>query len=265
MKLILGALITGVLVTSAVAQDHHLQPPTSGNVTVAAPAKTSNMADMLATDPPVPLTPRNLLEEYEKQMAVASLKTCEELAHVAQPAREGQIGPEQAQCVNGQRLELGMIRLQFLDLMHQILDAKIQEETKSGPEVQSSGDTLVVSPPDSSPDLSQAIVRYLKLTPVQIAAIQSKIDEERDRVRPLVKRLTRNRQALTAATVKGRFDVGQMRDLAAELLRIQEQVIVANARLQVAAYKILTVEQQRKLDGMRKETAGLIPTQIGGH
>jgi len=254
---ILGALIVGALVISTVAQDNHLQPSTSGSVTVAAPAKTSNMVNTPATAPPVPLTPRDLLEEYEKQIALASLKTCEELAQVAPVAREGQIGPEQAECASGQRLELGMIRLQFLDSMHQILDDKIQKETKPGPEVQSLGDTLVVSPPDSSPDLSQAIVKYLKLTPVQIAAIQSQIEEERGRVRPLVKRLTRNRQALTAATLKRRFDVRQVRDLAGELSRIQEQVIVANARLQVATYKILTVEQQRKLDGMRKETAGL--------
>jgi Spy/CpxP family protein refolding chaperone len=254
---ILGALIVGALVISTVAQDNHLQPPTRDSVTVAAPAKTSKMADSPATESPVPLTPRDVLTEYEKQMALASLKTCEQLAQVAQAGREGQIDPEQAECVSGQRLELGMIRLQFLDSMHQILDDKIQKETKPRPEVQSSGDTLVVSPPDSSPDLSQAIVKYLKLTPVQIAAIQSQIEEERGRVRPLVKRLTRNRQTLTAATLKGRFDVRQVRDLAAELSRIQEQVIVANARLQVAAYKILTIEQQRKLDGMRKETAGL--------
>jgi len=45
--------------------------------------------------------------------------------------------------------------------------------------------------------------------------------------------------------------------LAAKQSRIQESLIVANARLQTDVYKILTVEQQRKLDGMRKETAGL--------
>jgi Spy/CpxP family protein refolding chaperone len=252
----LGALIVGGLVISTVAQDNHLRPPTRGSVIVAAPAKASNMADSPAADPLVPLTPRDVLAEYEKRMALA-LKTCEQLVQVAQVAREGQISPEQAECVSGQRLELGMIRVQFLDSMHQILDDKIQKETRPTPEVQSWGDTLVVSPPDSSPDLSQAIVKYLKLTPAQIAAIQSQIEEERGRVRPLVKRLTRNRQALTAATLKGRFDVRQVRDLAAELSRIQEQIIVANARLQEAAYTILTVEQQRKLDGMRKETARL--------
>jgi hypothetical protein len=190
-------------------------------------------------------------------MALVSLKTCEELAQLAQAAREGQIGPEQAEFLSGQRLEWGMIRLQFLVTLHQILDDKIQKETQQGSEVQSSGDPLVVPLPDSSPDVSQEIVKYLELTPVQIAAIQAQIEKERGQVRPLVKRLARNRRALIAATLKGRFDAGRVRDLAAEQSRIQEQRIVDKARLQAGVYKILTLEQQRKIDEMRTQTAGL--------
>jgi Spy/CpxP family protein refolding chaperone len=76
-------------------------------------------------------------------------------------------------------------------------------------------------------------------------------------VRPLAERLANNRRALIAATLKGQFDARQVRDLAAKQSRIQESLIVANARLQTEVYRIQTVEQQRKLDGMRKETAGL--------
>jgi len=123
--------------------------------------------------------------------------------------------------------------------------------------VQSAGDTLLVPPPDSSPDVSQEIVKYLELTPVQIAAIQAQIEKERGPVRPLVKRLAKNRRALIAATLKGHFDAGKVRDLAAEQSRIQEQLIVANARLQAKIYKILTLAQQRKIDEMRTQTAGL--------
>src|SRR5438445_11298453 len=36
-----------------------------------------------------------------------------------------------------------------------------------------------------------------------------------------------------------------------------EQLIVANARLQAKIYKILTLAQQRKIDKMRTQTAGL--------
>ncbi len=253
---ILGVFVAAALVISAVAQDGQ-QPPTNGTLRATAPAETSNMAETPGTDSQGLMTPRDLMKEYEKQMAVVSLKACEELAQIARAAHEGQIGPEQAEYLSGQRLELGMIRLQFLDSLHQILDDKIQKETKQQSQVQSSGDTLVVPAPDSSPDVSQVIAKDLELTPVQIAAIQAQIEKERGRVRPLTERLADNRRALIAATLNGQFDVRRVRDLAAKQSRIQESLIVANARLQTDVYKILTVEQQRKLDGMRKETAGL--------
>jgi Spy/CpxP family protein refolding chaperone len=137
-------------------------------------------------------------------------------------------------------------------------DDWIQKEAEQGSAAQSSDDTLVVPPPDSAPDVSQEIVKYLELTPAQIAAIQLQIEKERSRVRPLVERLAKNRRAMTAATLDGRFDVRQTHELAAQQARILEPLIVANARLQTKVYEILTVEQRRKMDGMKKETAGLI-------
>jgi Spy/CpxP family protein refolding chaperone len=137
-------------------------------------------------------------------------------------------------------------------------DDKIQKETKQGIEVQNSGDTLVVPPPDSSPDVSQEMVKYLELTPAQIATIQMQIEKERGQVQPLKKRLARNRRAMAAATLNGRFDARQVNELAAQQARILESLIVANARLQTEVYKILTIEQRRKFDGMKKETAGLM-------
>ncbi len=60
---ILGALIAGALLISAVAQDDHLHPPTSGGVTATAPAETSNIVETPATDSQVALTPRDLLSK----------------------------------------------------------------------------------------------------------------------------------------------------------------------------------------------------------
>jgi len=129
---------------------------------------------------------------------------------------------------------------------------------KSGmAEVQSSGDTLLISPPESAPDVPTAIVEYLELTPVQIVAIQAQIEEQHVQAQSLIEQLTNNRRELIATTVQGRFDIRQVRKLAAQQARILEPLVVANARLQAEIYKILTVEQQRRLDEMRKETAGL--------
>jgi len=139
-----------------------------------------------------------------------------------------------------------------------MLDDQPRQETESVSEVQVSGDTLVVSPPDSSSDVPTAIIEFLDLTPLQIAAIQAQIAVQRVQVQSLMKQLTNNRRELIATTLKGHFDTRQVRKLAAKQARILEPLVVANARLQTEIYKILTVEQQRRLDVVRKETAGLI-------
>jgi hypothetical protein len=188
---ILGTLIVSGLVISAVAQDNHLQSPPNPNLTAPARAETPNITETPASDSQVSVMPRDLLKEYEKQMGLVSLETCEELTQISQAAGEGTIDLEQAEYLSGQRFELGMIRLQSLKTLHQIPDDKIQKETKQASEVQSSGGALVAPPPDSSPDVSQAIVEYLKLTPLQIATIQARIEKERGQVRPLLKRLAK--------------------------------------------------------------------------
>jgi hypothetical protein len=151
----------------------------------------------------------------------------------------------------------GLMRFPLLSGGHQMLNDQPQEETEPASEVKVSGDTLVVSPPDSSPDVPAAIVSYLDLTPLQIAAIQAQIAVQRSQVQSLMQQLTNNRRELIATTLKGQFDIRQVRKLAAQQARILEPLVVANARLQTEIYKILTVEQRRKLDEMRKETAGL--------
>src|SRR5258708_32788361 len=138
-----------------------------------------------------------------------------------------------------------------------MLRDQTQNETEEISEVQISGETLVVLPPDVSHDVPIAIVEYLDLTPVQIVAVQAQIAEQRARAQSLMKQLTNNRRELVATTLKGQFDIRRVHKLAAQQARILEPLVVANARLQTEIYRILTVEQQRKLDEMRKETAGL--------
>jgi hypothetical protein len=133
----------------------------------------------------------------------------------------------------------------------------VSPDKSSSAEVQISGDTLVVSPPDSSADVPTAIVEYLDLTPVQIVAIQAQIEQQRVQAQSLIEQLTNNRRELIETTLQGRFDIRQVRKLAAQQARILEPLVVANARLHTEIYKILTIEQQKKLDEMRKETTGL--------
>ena len=156
----------------------------------------------------------------------------------------------------------GLMRFQLLSTAYQMLADQPQEKTDLS-EVQVSGDTLVVSTPDSSPDVPAAIVKYLDLTPLQIAAIQAQIAVQRGQVQSLMEQLTNNRWELIATTLKGQFDIHRVRKLAAQQARILEPLVVANARLQTEIYTILTIEQQRKLDEMRKQTAEMMVRMDG--
>jgi Spy/CpxP family protein refolding chaperone len=217
----IGMFGTGALVISAFGQNGvGLQPPAVNTVVAIVSSDNSSRATIL--EPQVALSP--------------------------EPGHLIQVGEPRAS---------GLMQFQLLSTGHQLLDDQPQKETEPVSEVQVSGDTLVVSPPDSSPDVPTAIVKYLNLTPLQIAAIQAQIAVQRGQVQSLMEQLTNNRWELIATTLKGRFDIRQVRKLAAQQARILEPLVVANARLQTEIYKILTVEQQGQLDEMRKETAGL--------
>jgi len=108
------------------------------------------------------------------------------------------------------------MRFQLLSTGQEMLGRPVPESNGTSIEVQVSGDTLVVSPPDSSPDVPTAIVSYLDLTPLQIAAIQAQIAVQRSQVQSLMQQLTNNRRELIATTLKGQFDIRQVRKLAAQ-------------------------------------------------
>jgi Spy/CpxP family protein refolding chaperone len=187
-------------------------------------------------------------------MASVSNTTCAELVQVAQAAREGQLSREQAEYFSVERYQVGMMKFQLLSTLHQILEHEIENQAAQEDQLHATDGAVIVGPLPASPDVPKGMVEYLGLTRLQIADIQTQIAEERDEVQPLVQQLATNRRALIIATPNGRFDANEVRNLATEQSRILEQLITVNARLQTKAYKVLTVEQQRKLDAMRQRT-----------
>jgi len=256
---ILGALVISVLVISAVAQNDGQQSVSSDSVMATVPSDTSTITAILAIEPQVPLGPRDVLRNYEQEMAFVSDRTSTELAQIAQAAREGQISREQAEYFSGERYHLGMMRFQLLSTLHRILDHELENQAEQEDQSHVDGAVVVASPAPST-DTPTGMIEYLGLTRSQIAAIQTQITEERGQVQPLVQQLAINRRALIAATLSGRFDANQVRNLAAEQSQILEQLINANARLQAKIYKVLTPEQQQKLDAMRQTVASAKPS-----
>jgi hypothetical protein len=248
-----GILLSGVLAISAIAQDHP-QPSNDGEIA----AEPTNKA------PDATAPAQEKLKAYDEQMALVTAQTYTALAQIAQALREGKISSDEAQYLTRRYYELGMIRFQFLDTLHEIIESDLSKEStpynsvQEPPQVQTSEETLIVVPPASSPDIPESVAKYLELTPAQIAAIQARITRESSQIRSLAQQLSENQKALASVAHGTQSNDDQIRKLAVKQSRILERLILANSRLERAVYETLTAAQRQKLDRMAQGSPAVI-------
>jgi LTXXQ motif family protein len=254
LRWITGILMTGALALSAMAQSDHPQFPDTGGRTATEPSNDS------AVTPNSMPQPQDSLTAYEEQMAIVTAQTYSELAQIAEAVHSGQISDERAEHLTRRCFELGIVRLQFLDTLHQIIESKLSREaaTENSEEqtrqMEASGETLVVPPPAFSLKIPESVVKSLELTPPQTAIIQVRVAEAQREIQPLLQRLLEHKKEIVIATHAEQPSKSRIRKLAVEQSRIMERLIVANSRLQQDIYRILTAEQRQKLDSTDHET-----------
>lgn len=244
-KLAVGFLLSGMLASPAIGQDHPQQPSTDGEITSELPDKAA----------PSTTPGQDRLKAYEEQMALVTTQTYAAFGQIAQAVREGKISSDEAQHLTQRCYELGMIRFQFLDTLREITETELSKKSapdksdRERPQAQTSDETIIVVPPASSPDIPESLAKYLELTPAQIAAIQARISQDSGQIRPLVQQLSENQRALASA-VHGPQSDDQIRRLAINQAHILGRLIVANSRLEKAIYEVLTAAQRQKLEQM---------------
>ena len=254
LRWITGILMAGVVALSAMAQADHPQLPDIGGATATEPSPDS------AVVPNSTPQPQDSLTAYEQQMAIVTVQTYTELAQIAEAVHSDQISSERADYLARRCFELGVVRLQFLDTLHQIAEGKISREAApEKPEEQTrqteeSGETLVVVPPAFSRKIPESVVKYLELTPSQIVIIQARVAQEQREIQPLVQRLLEHKKEIVIATHAKQPSNRRIRKLAVEQSHILERLIVANSRLQQDIYRVLSEEQRQKLNGTGQET-----------
>ena len=118
---------------------------------------------------------------------------------------------------------------------------------------------VAVSLPFSSFLLDSSVAEYLSLSESQAEAIQQVILGERRALEPLIAQLGTTREKLLAADA-GRTSQKDIKALADKEAGLLAKLIVANARMQSKIYKLLTPEQQLKLDEFKRssESAGIV-------
>ena len=97
------------------------------------------------------------------------------------------------------------------------------------------------------------MTRFLA-TPLEIQALEAQVTEQCKLVQPLVDQLEKSRRKVLEMKLNGKVDDREVQALAAEQSQIIKQLIVANSQLETKLYKTLTSEQQRKVDGLLRQT-----------
>ena len=80
-------------------------------------------AYLLATDPVVPRGPRDVLRDYELEMASIAGRLSVDLGAISNAVKTGQITREQGECVGGELYHVAMMQFQLFSALHAVLEA----------------------------------------------------------------------------------------------------------------------------------------------
>ena len=251
---IIGFLLTCALAVSASAQENSGARSAEGPIANFAQQNLGG-----ATSPATQLQAPPGLQDagtYPGQLEEVLGAMSAELAVIAQAAREGKISRDQAEYLSLERYYVALTRFQLLRTLYQPPQESNPQQSyaQANTSPQISGSVLVIPPVVCSPDIPNQLVDYLQLTPLEIQALQTKVTEQCKQVQPLVEQLEKSRSKLLAMKLNGKVDDREVQALAAEQSQIIKQLIVANSQLETKLYNALTSEQQRKVDGLLRQT-----------
>jgi len=231
------------------------EPP---HVTIA-PASADNahvLANLVASTPVVPRGPRDLLRDYELEMASIEAQLSMDLGVISNAVGTGQITREQGEYVVGERYQVAMMQFQLFGALHAMLEADIGRTpaVPTDPTPSSTGDLVLIAIPFSSLQLSPLLLEYLGLTPTQAKAIQKFMDRERPTTEPLMDELRTISAELSVAIQQGQNNEnkGIVQRLAAKQERLLKQLMSTNSRLQRRINDVLDPEQRKKLDFFKR-------------
>jgi len=239
---IIGLLMTCVLAISAGAQENGVAQPAEGTAS-----------------PPVQLQAPAGLQDgktYPEQLEAVLQAMTAELGEIAQAAREGKISRAQAEYLSLERYYVALTRFQFLRTLYQDPPQGNQAESyvQANPAPQIPSVSVTLPTRTCSPDIPEQLVSYLELSPQQLEAIQAQVTAQCEQVQPLMERLEESRRKEISIKLSGKFDAQEVQALAAEQSGIIKQLIVANSQLEIKLYSMLNSEQQRKVDGLLRQT-----------
>jgi hypothetical protein len=163
---------------------------------------------------------------------------------------------EEAKNTSSEQYLMAQMQFQLLSAWRQLDEqdlAKVpapDDENEASP-ANDDNEIVLVELPFSSFELTAAVAEHLNLTPAQKKAIQEVMTHERHLMEPLTAQSRSIKEKLVGLDPQhsNKKEIKTLADAQAALLA---RFIVANARMQSEIYKLLTPEQQSKLDDLKR-------------
>jgi hypothetical protein len=213
------------------------------------------LANLLAITPVIPRGPRDLLWDYELEMASIAGRLSMDLEATSNAVGTGRINREQGEYVSGELYQVARMQFQVFSASH----ASLEEDLAQTPTVTDSsrvalGGIVLVTIPFSSLQLSPSLVEFLRLTPTQVRSIRRLMEQERPTTEPLMHELKIIGPELNDATQErtNRENEESAQRLAARQARLLKQLVRANSRLQQRINNVLDPQQRKKLNYFRR-------------
>jgi LTXXQ motif family protein len=254
-KLVLIIILTTVIPILSSAQT------TSGDD--SAPTNRAGAADSLLPDSgatnvptaPAPPEPQRVLQEYEAAMVAITQNFYTNLAGVTKAVQVGKMSIVEGKTSTAEQYLIAQMQFQLLRAWRQMDEQDLVKvpapDDKSEASPTDDNEIVLVELPFSSFELTAAVAEHLSLTQSQKEAIQQVMTHERHIMEPLMAQSRSIREKLLELDPQhnNKKEIKTLADAQAGLLA---KFIVANARMQSEIYKLLTPEQQRKLDDLKR-------------
>jgi hypothetical protein len=254
-KLILIVVLMTVIPVLSPAQTKSGADSTPTNLGGAPDSQVPDPGPTNAPDAPTRPGPQQISVEYETAMVAITQNFSAKLAGVTEAVQQGKMSSEEGRTLSGEQYLIAQMQFQLLSAWRQIEEqnlAKVpapDEQSEASPG--DDNEIVLVELPFSSFELTAAVAERLNLTQSQKETIQQVMMRERHHMEPLVEQSRSIREKLLALDPQhsNKKEIKTLADAQAALLA---KFIVSNARMQSEIYRLLTPEQQRKLDNLKR-------------
>ena len=253
-SIVILALLMGTMPITLSAQVKSGDGTANGPVLILDSAQDGTALKEGQSAPDAVSGPKELLQEYQAEMEAMTQRFGADVVGIAEAVRRGELTSEQGQKVTTELYQVVQMRFMLLSAWRVMLEqdlARVPTSAQPGPALGEDNEMAMVALPFSAFELKPSLAEYLNLSQSQIEAIQKVMARESGNVQPLVAQLKATKEKLLATDARQPNDkhIKALADTQAGLLA---KLIVANARMQSEIYKLLTPEQQGKLDYLKR-------------